>query len=115
MDEEDELQIGKETQRTKSRGRMNLWPSPQKRRQTTEIGRKLKSKLQSSPGMTAEFEVQSDWRNQRRNIVAVIAPAALFQLLFLPVHTHTHSLLVPRDGHFLWGRGGGGGLAVSFS
>ena len=73
------------------------------------MGRKLKSKLQSSPGMTAEVEVQSDWRNQRRNIVAVIAPAALFQLLFLPFHTHTHSLLVPRDGHFLWGRGLGGG------
>ena len=88
---------------------MNLWPSPQKRHQTIEMGRKLKSKLQSSPGMTAEVEVQSDWRNQRRNIVAVIAPAALFQLLFLPFHTHTHSLLVPRDGHFLWGRGLGGG------
>lgn len=57
-----------------------------------EMGRKLKSKLQSSLGMTAEVEVQSDWRNQRRNMVAVIASAVPFQLLFLPVHTHTHFL-----------------------
>ena len=71
-----------------------------------EMGRKLKSKLQRSLGTTAEVEVQSDRRDQRRHLVAVIAPSAPFQLLFLPVHTCTHSLLVPRDGHFL-GRGWG--------